>query len=122
LYLIYFEFSLIYLFLWIQISLTVDFFWVLIAGEWYVVRCSLVALSMPSTAENDRDTGQRRSRQVRRRRRRQSVDVVVFEPNGDEVNFMCGLQAVGERSAASVCTYIHTYIYVSMHVCMCVCR
>lgn len=52
--------------------------------DWNVVLCSLVALSMPSTAEIDRDTGDRRSRcccrrlRCRRRRRRWA------EPRRDE--------------------------------------
>lgn len=86
--------------------------------DWNVVLCSLVALSMPSTAEIDRDTGDRRSRcccrRLRCRRRRWA------EPRRDEER-----ERERERRAKSSLQLrgkgqLHVCLVRLCAVCMCV--
>lgn len=95
--------------------------------DWNVVLCSLVALSMPSTAEIDRDTGDRRSRcccrrlRCRRRRRRWAEPRRDEERKRERERKTCEkfAAAAGEGSAACVSCSPVCCLYVC--VCMCVC-
>lgn len=91
--------------------------------EWNVVLCSLVALSMPSTAENDRDTGDRRSRcccrRLRcRRRRRRWAEHRRDEERERRAKSSLQLRGKGQLHVCLVCLCA---VCMCVPLCACVC-